>query len=86
VIIDGEQFERVAELCYFLQLLRAWYERVEAMIREMDRAAAVKAHDLFVEGAVAARKLARSLQIPLVDVSAYDWTVQPRPVRSSADF
>jgi len=66
-----------------MQMLRAWWEHFEEVIRHLDKTAANKAYDLIIEGVVTARGLARELGITLTDVSTVSWTPSPRQVRST---
>ena len=84
--IDPKLLVQIQVLCDFMQMLRAWYERFEASLREVDRAAAVKAHDLMVEGVIVARQLARQLGFVLPDVAGLTWEVAPRPVRLGVEL
>ncbi|MDY0974981.1 hypothetical protein SOM61_08405 [Massilia sp. CFBP9012] len=70
----------VQYLCDIMQMLRAWYEHFEESIRAVDHAAAVKAHDLMIEGVIAARQIARALNFEL-PTPLLDWTLTPRPSR-----
>lgn len=72
----------LTRLLELVQLLRAWWEQFESTIRETDRAIAIRVHDVFVETAIAAREMARQLDVALPDFTAYDWTPSvPAPDR-----
>lgn len=86
VNIDPSHVAQIAQLCDFMQMLRAWYEHFQESLRQVDRAAAVKAHDLIVEGVIVARQLARQLGIVLPDVAGLSWEVAPRPMRPSVEL
>jgi len=81
VTLDPQVLAQVQALCDFMQMLRAWYEHFQDSLREVDRAAAVKAHDLMVEGVIVARQLARQLGFVLPNVAGLSWEVAPRPIR-----
>lgn len=72
-------------ICDLMQMLRAWYEHFEKSIRAVDRTAAIKAHDLMVEGVIAARQIARALNFKL-PAESLDWTLAPRTPGGSADL
>ena len=76
----------IAMLCDILQVLRAWYEHFYDAMRELDRAAAVKAHDLIVDGVILARKVARMIGHELVNTDGIDWTVAPPQDRPALDM
>jgi len=84
--VDAKILAQVQILCDFMQMLRAWYEHFEASLRQVDRAAAVKAHDLMVEGVIVARQLARQLGFVLPDVGGLSWEVALRPINVSAEL
>jgi hypothetical protein len=86
VTLDPQILVQVQVLCDFMQMLRAWYEHFEESLRQVDRAAAVKAHDLMVEGVIVARQIARQLGFVLPDVAGLTWEVAPRPVRLGFDL
>lgn len=86
VACDPKVLVQIQVLCDFMQILRAWYEHFEISLRQVDRAAAVKAHDLMVEGVIVARQLARQLGFVLPGVADLTWEVAPRPDRGAIDF
>ena len=81
VTFDPKILVQIQALCDFMQMLRAWYEHFQESLREVDRAAAVKAHDLMIEGVIVARQLSRQLGFVLPDVEGLSWEVAPRPMR-----
>lgn len=85
-VTDPKLLIQIQVLCDFMQMLRAWYEQFEESLRQVDRAAAVKAHDLMIEGVIVARQLARQLGFVLPDVAGLSWEVAPRPVRLGVEL
>lgn len=86
VTFDPKILVQIQALCDFMQMLRAWYEHFQESLRQVDRAAAVKAHDLVVEGVIVARQLARQLGIALPDIAGLSWEVAPRPMQPSVEL
>jgi len=90
-VLDGQPSEPprlailIQYLCDLMQMLRAWYEHFEDSIRFIDRAAAVKAHDLMIEGMVAARQIARQMGFVL-HTQPIDWTLKPRQPQPPSDM
>jgi hypothetical protein len=77
--IDGALLSTITHLCDSMQVLRAWWVHFEPSLRKVDRAAAVQAHDVIVDGVIDARQVARTLGISLPSVDALDWKLAPRP-------
>lgn len=79
---------QIEQLCDFMQMLRACWDQFQDTMRQLDHAAAVKAHDLIVEGVMVARQVARSLGIALPAVERLGWELSPQPLREtgSADL
>lgn len=78
--------EQIGQLCDFMQMLRAWWEHFERVVRQLDRTAAAKAHDIIVEGVIAARELARQLGITLPDTADLNWTASVRQASPAGEL
>lgn len=78
--------EQIGQLCDFMQMLRAWWEHFERVVRQLDRTAAAKAHDIIIEGVITARALARQLGITLPDTADLNWTTSVRQVLPTSEF
>jgi hypothetical protein len=84
--ISSDLLPLVHQLCDFMQMLRAWWEHFEVAIRKVDRAAAIKAYDLMIEGVITARQIARALGFELPPVDTLNWTVAPKQYRPPAEL
>jgi hypothetical protein len=78
VIITASQLGQLADLCNFMQLLRAWWDHFEAVIRQLDKTAAAKAYDIMIDGVIAARQLARDLGFDMADPASFNWSASIR--------
>jgi len=80
---DEAHARELQHLCELVQLIRAWWEQFGGSIRELDRAMAVRVHDVFIEAAITARAIARQHAITLPDFGDFDWTPSvPAPGRA----
>lgn len=86
VTISASQLEQIGQLCDFMQMLRAWWEHFERVVRQLDWTAAAKAHDLIVEGVVTARALARQLGIALPDTADLNWSASVRQASPAGEL
>jgi len=71
--------ELVAGLCTDMEYLRSWWSAHENIIRAIPEANASRVHDIFVEGAMSARSVARCANITIDTelIYAYRWTRPP---------
>lgn len=76
--VDPFVLSQIQQLCDFMQMLRTWWEHFEVSLRQLDQTAAIKAHDLIVEGFMVAKQVARSLGIVLPSVEGMNWSLSPR--------
>jgi len=86
VTIDTVTLANIALLCGEAVTLGAWRDRFGPSLRQIDRAAAVKAHDLISESVIAARQIARTLSIQLPDTAGINWELSPRPAARPVQF
>jgi DNA-binding transcriptional regulator YbjK len=66
--------EELARLCEDMELLRAWYQVNEAEVRAWLPRLAPRAHDLFINGAISSRQVARRAGI-IIDMDFVNATV-----------
>lgn len=82
--VDRTELLNLLEL---VQLLRAWWEKFESKIRDLDRDIAINVHDIFIEAVISARALARRMGIALPDFSTYNWAPSiPAEGRGGSDL
>lgn len=79
--------ENVHMLCELVQFIRAWWNAFEDSLRQLDRAAATKAHDAIVDAVILARSIARAAGVVLPDFNDYNWAATRPPAgRFAADL
>jgi hypothetical protein len=68
--------EELADLCQQMEWLRGWWEEYGDVVRGVDRTAAARVHDHFIDGACLSRRIARAAGIAIdVDyIASFDWT------------
>jgi hypothetical protein len=86
VTIDTVTLANIALLCGEAVTLGAWRDRFAPSLRQVDRAAAVKAHDLISESVISARQIARALSIQLPDVAGLCWELSTPPAERPVEF
>lgn len=86
VNIDQAIIAKISDLCGEVVTLGAWRDRFDSSLREVDRAAGVKAYDLITESVINARQVARALSIQLPDTAGLKWDLSPRPLERLNDL
>lgn len=86
VYIDLATRANIALLCGEAVTLGAWRDRFALSLQQIDRTAAVKAHDLISKSVIAARQIAQTLSIPLPVTEGLRWELSPRPRACAKDF
>jgi len=71
--------ETLSHLCMRMEYLRSWWSAHEELLRTIPEANAVRVHDMFVEGVIDARSLARwaGITVDTEFIHAYQWTRTP---------